>query len=160
MLNKATLKQLLVGFLPFTMPASADPRDATQPLQQIFADWQLVCHPGPCEVHTEVDGADGRAVLRLSADNDILTVATDLPLFLPDGLALGIGDAPEREAPWRTCDAGGCAATLPLDPDLLAALRRERAGAATFTLVDGVPVRLTFSLMGFTDARRAQDRKR
>ena len=57
--------------------------------------------------------------------------------------------------PWRTCGAGGCEAVLPLDPPLLAALRRERAATATFTLVDGVKVRLPFSLLGFSAATRA-----
>ena len=59
--------------------------------------------------------------------------------------------------PWRTCGAGGCEATLPIDPELAEALRRERGGSAIFTLVDGVPVRLGFSLLGYQAAARARD---
>jgi invasion protein IalB len=47
---------------------------------------------------------------------------------------------------------------VPLDPALLAALKRERSGSATFTLVDGVKVRLPFSLLGFSAALRAGER--
>ena len=79
-----------------------------------------------------------------------LAVATPLPLFLPDGLALAVGAEPER--PMRLADLRrgrlrGAAAARPRRS--LAALRRERGGSATFTLVDGVPVRLGFSLIGY-----------
>jgi invasion protein IalB len=47
---------------------------------------------------------------------------------------------------------------MPVDAELLAALRRERTGMAGFTLVEGVPVRLGFSLMGFAAARAALER--
>nr|MBA3326212.1 invasion associated locus B family protein [Paracoccaceae bacterium] len=77
------------------------------------------------------------------------------PLFLPDGLTLGLGDAPPRAVAWRTCDAAGCEALAPLENELLAALRRERAAEVTLTLVDGVRVRLPVSLMGFTAAWEA-----
>ena len=85
-----------------------------------------------------------------------LTVTTPLPLFLPDGIVLALGTAPERRVPWRTCRPAGCEATLPLDPDLAAALRRERGGSVTLTLVDGVQVRLPFSLLGFSAALAAR----
>jgi len=42
------------------------------------------------------------------------------------------------------------------DDDLEPALRRERGVSATFTLVDGIEVRLPVSLLGFTAALRAR----
>ena len=56
---------------------------------------------------------------------------------------------------WRTCGPDGCAARLTVTPELAAALRRERGGTATFTPADGVPVRVAFSLIGYTAALRA-----
>ena len=92
-------------------------------------------------------------MLRLAvAAGGALAVTTALPLHLPDGIVLAFGDRLVRPAPWRTCGASGCEATLPLDPELGQALRRERDGSATFTLVDGVAVRLPFSLIGFSAA--------
>ena len=136
-------------------PASADPPGAWAHRVEAFRDWRLDCRADPCELATSVRGADGSEVLRVAVTGEALALTTPLPLFLPDGLALAVGADPARAVPWRTCGARGCEAALPLDPLLLAALRRERAGAATLTLVDGVKVRLPFSLLGFSAALAA-----
>jgi hypothetical protein len=153
MLNKAFVKQTLVAIFALAAPVLADPPGARV---GAFRDWRLDCF-GPCVAYTAVHGSDRSEVLRLEATETALEVKTPLPLFLPDGIALAFGDRPERVTPWRTCGATGCEAAVPLDPELLEALRRERAGSVTFTLVDGVQVRLPFSLMGFSDALRALD---
>jgi invasion protein IalB len=158
MLNRILCFQLLVAILAAAAPALADPPAAWPGRVAAFRDWRLDCRPDPCRAATSVRGADGSEVLGVSAAGETLTLATPLPLFLPDGLALAVGAGPPRPVPWRTCAAGGCEATLPLDPELLAALRRERAATAAFTLVDGVKVRLPFSLLGFTAADRARRR--
>ena len=160
MLNRIPSFQTLVAILALALPAAADPPGAWAERVRAFRDWRLDCRAAPCTLATSVRGADGSEVLGLAVTAGpapALVLSTPLPLFLPDGLALLLGDEPERPVPWRTCGAGGCEATLPLDGPLLAALRRERSGSATFTLVDGVTVRLPFSLLGFSaaDAARA-----
>lgn len=123
-----------------------------------FDDWELACADGTCRIVTRVRAADGTEVLRIEAGGQpaVLRFATPLGLHLPDALVAQIGERTERRFPWRTCaPETGCLADAPLDSELTAALRRERAGTATFTLVEGVPVRLGFSLMGFTAAWRA-----
>jgi invasion protein IalB len=156
-LNKALLKQTLVLISLAAGPGSADPPGAFVPPVRSFQDWRLDCHARHCTAETRVAGADGSTVLTLGVARDgTVAVTTPLPLHLPAGLTLSLGDAPPRSVPWRTCDARGCEATLAPDPNLLAALRRQRAGAATFTLVDGVEVRLPLSLLGATAALRAQ----
>jgi invasion protein IalB len=123
-----------------------------------FEDWRLDCAGDGCVVRTEVAGAQGNTVLALEAGPEALVLRTGLPLLLPEGLALVLGEAAEeRAAVWRTCDATGCEARLPLEPDLLAALRRERSGSLRFTLVTGERVRVAVSLMGFTAAWRARE---
>lgn len=126
--------------------------------EQAFRDWRLACAGGVCGVYTRVDAADGTEVLRVALGGAprVLSFTTPLGLHLPDGLLATIGDSAERAIPWRTCaPEAGCVADTPVDAELLAALRRERAGMAGFTLVEGVPVRLGFSLMGFGAARAA-----
>jgi invasion protein IalB len=160
MLNRILSFQTLVAMLAVSpaVPLRADPPAALAERVQVFRDWRLDCRADPCSLHTSVRGADGSEVLRLAVgagEAPILTLSTPLPLFLPDGIGLAVGAEPERSVPWRTCGAAGCQAVLPLDPELLAAIRRERAGTAAFTLVDGVRVRLPFSLLGVSAATAA-----
>ena len=54
-----------------------------------------------------------------------------------------------------TCGATACEARLALDPDLLAALRKQPAANLELTLLDGSHARLPVSLLGFTAAYRA-----
>ena len=156
MINKVLVKQTLVATL-LAAPALADPPNARVPVRG-FADWRLDCSAAPCTTHTAVIGADGSEVLRLTrlpGEPPLLEVSTPLPLYLPDGLVLTVGAEPPVPIAWRTCGPDGCTARLPLTPELAAALRRERQGSATFTPADGVPVRLGFSLIGYSAASRA-----
>ena len=146
---------------PRRSPAAADPpghRGGTAP--ERFLDWRMDCPEGACAISTRVLGAGGREVLRLGvsgAGERALVIATPLPLFLPDGVDLALGAGIKRQVPWRSCSAssGTCEARLPLDAETLAALRRERGGTVTLTLIEDQPVRIGFSLMGFTGALRA-----
>jgi invasion protein IalB len=140
--------------------AAARARETGPDPAERHEDWALVCGE-VCRIETTVAGGDGSGawVLRLAVEGTgearALVVATPLPLFLPDGLVLTLGGGEPRPEPWRTCNAAGCEARLPLEPGLLASLRREREAAVSFTLLDGVRVRLPISLLGFTAAERA-----
>lgn len=161
MLNRILCFQTLVWIAALSQPGLADPPSAWPARVQAFRDWRLDCRADPCALSTVVRAADGSELLRVGVtggDAPQVTLTTPLPLFLPDGLALAIGRDPERPVDWRTCGAGGCEATLPLDAPTLASLRRERGGTAALTLVDGVRVRLPFSLLGFSAAREARER--
>ncbi|MFO1143931.1 MAG: invasion associated locus B family protein [Amaricoccus sp.] len=150
--------QTFVATLLASLPAIADPPAAWH-APEPFRDWQLDCPGTACPAHTSVRGSDGSEVLRVIAaagPAPVLRILTPLPLYLPDGIALTLGGAPPWVAPWRTCGADGCEATLALDPLLLARLRSERSGNVTLTLVDGVKVRLSFSLHGVSAALDAR----
>jgi invasion protein IalB len=142
--------------------ARAGPADAPpEPVLEItLQDWTLSCD-GDCEISTGIAAADnaGAIVLELRvsgpAASRLFSINTSLPLYLPDGVEISFGDSESRPVVWRTCNAQGCEARVELEPDLLAALRRERAGSATLTLENGVRVRLAVSLMGFSAAFRA-----
>ena len=160
MLNKTAIKQILVAIALLLAPSGAA-SDPPRARAEAFEDWRVDCTIGPlCVALTTLHGADGSEVLRIAltrSEAPSLAVTTRLPLHLPDGLVLALGAGLERHVPWRTCGALGCEATLPNDPELLEALRRERAGSATFSLVAGETVRLPFSLLGFSAAFRALD---
>ncbi len=158
MINKALGIHTFFATLLAALPLSADPPGAWH-APRSFRDWQLDCRGTACPVHTAVKGADGAEVLRLTltaGPQPALRITTPLPLFLPEGIALALGDNPPWIAPWRTCGAAGCEATLALDPLLLGALRRERSGSVTLMLVEGVKVRLAFSLHGVSAALDAR----
>jgi invasion protein IalB len=152
----------LLGLLALPAAAAEAPPEAMAPPASgsvtRFEDWKLAC-PGACRIETAVRGERGAQVLHLRLDGPesarTLVVETPLPLYLPDGLTLAIGEAEPRAAPWRTCGPEGCEARLPADPSLLETLRRQRSAIVGFTLVDGARVRLPVSLMGFTAAERA-----
>ncbi len=152
----AILAAVLIG----PVSARADPphtRAAAPASERVFRDWRLAC-ADTCGVRTEVLGASGTPLIVLRATPERFTLSTPLPLDLPDGVRLVLGpDAASLALAWRTCAPAGCEAEAPLDPDLLQALRRERAAEVTFTLEDGVTVRLTASLLGFTAAWQALD---
>ena len=123
---------------------------------RIFRDWRLDCGASGCAVRAGLRGGDGSHVLALEAagvgEAAVLRLSTPLPLFLPDGLTLALGEAPLRAVEWRTCATAWCDAVAPLEADLLAGLKRERAAEVVLTLVDGVRIRLTISLLGFSAA--------
>lgn len=126
-----------------------------------YRDWRVDCATHPCRVSTAVAGADGAPVVVVTLDGPSaapsLTVTTPLPVFIPDGLLLGVGDDPDRPLPWRICGPTGCEARMAADPDLLAALKRQRDAWITLTLADGATVRLGVSLLGLSGAWRMRD---
>lgn len=144
---------LVAAEMPATEPPVAEER---------FEDWRRVCVAEACRIEVSIASPDASAaeLLGLSveaADREALVVRTPLPLHLPDGVMLTLGGGEPEEAPWRTCDAAGCDARLPLTGSLLRGLRGERGAAVAFTLVDGERVRIAVSLMGFSAALRSLD---
>ncbi len=130
-------------------PASPDPAAAS-----VFRDWRLDC-AATCTASTRIRGADGSIVFTLSAAAGRLVLRTRLPLHLPGGLLLALPETEPRMLAWRTCDRGGCEAEIPLEPALLDELRRAPALDLGLTLEDGIRIRLSASLLGFTAAHAA-----
>lgn len=167
MLNKFIRKhRLVVIALLMALPrnAEADP-PAIRAMTQTeaggrgFAAWRLACGAGrqDCAIGTEIRAADGSPVLRLQrpATGSHLRIVTTLPLFLPDGVSLAIGEAAPWAVAWRTCRGDTCTADLDLTPELQAALRRERTATVALTLEEGLALRFPVSLLGYTAAERA-----
>lgn len=151
---------IVIGAALVAGMALADPPGPGRRGPAPFGDWRLDCRDAPCTAFVPLLGSDGSEVLRLSLPRGgaALVVSTPLPIYLPDGLMLGVGARPVRSVPWRTCGPDGCEAWVPLDGDLVDSLRDERGASVTLTLADGTPVRLAVSLRGSAAALRARDR--
>ncbi len=163
MVKKIWQKQQLVAIIlaALTAPAAADPSGAPPVTTVGYRDWLVECADVPCRLSTSVEGADGTPVVLVSLDGPeeavALAVTTRLAVFVPDGMMLSVGEDPDRLLAWRVCGPDGCEARLPADPDLIAALKRAPDGRVTLTLSDGTPIRLAFSLRGFTGAWRLRN---
>jgi invasion protein IalB len=156
------LARALAVALALTGPAAADPPavyGARRAEAVTFRDWRLHCQGPACALRGAVRGGDGSVVLSAALEGQTLRLETALPLFLPDGVTLALGEDPLRAIPWRTCDPRGCRAETPLDADLLDSLRRERAAEVTLTLLDQVRIRLPVSLLGLSAALKAGGEK-
>lgn len=163
MLNKClrnlSFFAIAMGMSVLASPAPADPPGPGRRGPAPYEDWRLDCREAPCAAYGPVFGNDGSEVLRLALPRGgaALIVQTPLPVYVPDGVTLALGARLPRTAPWRTCGPTGCEAWLPLDPDLLEAVRDERGGSVTLTLADGTPVRIALSLRGSAAALKARD---
>lgn len=156
------LARALAVALALTGPAAADPPavyGARRAEALTFRDWRLHCQGPACALRSVVRGGDGSVVLSAALEGQTLRFETALPLFLPDGVTLALGDDALREIPWRTCDPLGCRAEATLDEGLLDSLKRERSAEVTLTLLDQVRIRLPVSLLGLSAALKARDEK-
>lgn len=163
MLNKClrnlSFFAIAIGMSALALPTLADPPAPGRRGPAIYEDWRLDCREAPCTAYGPVFGSDGSEVLRLALPRGgaALIVRTPLPIYVPDGVMLALGARGTRASPWRICGPTGCEAWLPLDADLLEAVREERAGSVTFTLSEGTPVRIALSLRGSAVALKARD---
>ncbi len=120
-----------------------------------FSDWTLECDETPCRASTYVHSETGEDLFRVSVlagTPPRYVFATPLPLYLPDGLRITVEPNLSLPLPWYTCVDSECEARHALDPATDSAFRAGKDGSLTFSLVDGVQVRLRFSLVGYTDA--------
>lgn len=130
-----------------------------------FEDWQTVCDsrkgPPMCRVSTIAQG-DGLSV-EIGADIaqdagdavPIFTMLTPLDLLVAKGIEMRIdGGAPNRLA-YRSCHLQGCLVPFRLDDAMAGRFRRGAELDLRLFQLDGSPVNLTASLLGFIAAMEA-----
>lgn len=96
------------------------------------------------------------AVVSVAGANRQPTLVLQLPtgLVLQDGVTLAIDDGAARPVPLQSCDGRGCFASLPIQPDLLEAMRAGKV--MTIRAVSGAHEGLAFQHM-LTDFGTAYD---
>lgn len=166
------MASVLISLLPVTAIALEIAVSGDNLTSHAFDDWTLHCAEETdaagkavrhCEIAQAVAVADeGRAVemLRLAVSRSgeggknafTLVALAPLDVHLPSQFGLFAGDAKLALAPYRNCNPNGCFVLIPLSKQDIKRLKRARQGAALFRDLGGRPIKLSFSLMGFTKA--------
>ena len=137
--------------------------DSRTPATTKFSDWNMECFEPAAEglacqaTHRVIAGEGAQVVMVFSvasAGNDAANVQIALPLgiSLQAGIQLVVGTGYQANIPLSRCTPQGCLVEGKASAELLAALRRERAGTVLVRNEKGEPIELPFSLIGFTDA--------
>lgn len=142
---------------------TAPTADRRTPTSTKFSDWTMECFEPAieglgCQATHRVIAGEGAQVVMVfsvaSATNDAANVQIALPLgiSLQAGIQLVVGTGYQANIPLSRCTPQGCLIEGKASAELLAALRRERAGTVLVRNEKGEPIELPFSLIGFTDA--------
>lgn len=143
---------------------------AAEPEQTRFKDWTRVCYTAAdqsrCEavqVVSVTQQEQAQPILRATltstgpdgGDQRFLEIALPLGMDLRAGIVFQIDQGDEIQARYTTCIPQGCAAVLPADDQLMAAMRagaQAKVGFRPFGTTQTQVVNL--SLSGFTAASR------
>lgn len=166
------LASALISLLPVTAIASETAVSGDNLTSHAFDDWTLHCvekndSSGKAVRHCEIAQAvavedQGRAVeiLQLAVSRSVesgkaaftLVALAPLDVHLPSQFGLFAGDAKLGLTSYRNCNPNGCFVLIPLSNQSIKRLKRARQGAALFRDLGGRPIKLSFSLTGFTKA--------
>lgn len=125
-----------------------------------YQNWRVVCPPAnqnlPCELNEQIAQNPGGATLvSLSVDDPTLgspmRVTVPIGISLDPGLGIAFGKDPMKVLPFETCLQAGCFAEIALDTDTLKAMRSNKNGTVTVVPNGGKPIKIPFSLDGFSD---------
>jgi invasion protein IalB len=125
-----------------------------------FQDWRAVCElrgnqRTNCKLMAQVARARGGPLLSLSVDDPTpgssLQVMVPQGVMLDPGLGFSVGDGALRVLPYETCVPAGCMVLVPLDRNMLQALKSSNEGNVIVVPGNGPPVTIQFSLKGFAE---------
>lgn len=155
----------------FAAPVLISPAQAVEAdvvaYAEFFEDWVVTCsaeNKESCRLWQKVQvDLEGRRqdvmVVSITPQEEttspMLVVQTPLDVFLPAGFGLDVDGQLVTTAPFRNCNAAGCWVTFPVSSELAQRLQRGAEGHAVFYIVEGQPIRISFSLRGFTAAWEA-----
>lgn len=81
-----------------------------------------------------------------------MTVKVPVGLYLPAGLNLQVDDGKPQSVPLQTCDAQGCYGEIPVNSNLIAALKAGKKLSLTFQNMAKTTVLLPLPLDNFANA--------
>jgi invasion protein IalB len=127
-------------------------------------DWRTACPAATakdqhCEVVQDiVDGQSHNEIARVAfgvdASKKVMGITLPLGVALQPGIGLIFGTDPAKVFPYRTCNAQGCMAEVPLDDKIQASLNAGKDGRILFMGLDNKPAAVPLSLKGYADAQR------
>lgn len=157
MRSKQTILAATLGFSLLALPTAAQ-----QPSQSAaFGDWAKQCEPtgdgGERCYLIQTVKAEGRPVMVVivaySPERDRVAAMIDVPLgmHLPTGLEVRAAGV-VKKIEFEQCLPTGCRAMLPMDENLLTALKNGDAAAIAGRGRDGANLELPISAEGFGEA--------
>ncbi|SUZ31982.1 hypothetical protein ROE7235_01733 [Roseibaca ekhonensis] len=146
----------LAGSVAFAQQSEPDS------LREVFRDWSVNCEtlpdgPRACEMVQQINQQEtGQRVLALSVrlsdgGQPVAVLIAPFGLKLSEGLGIAVEDTIVVRGDYETCLADGCIALIPLDADVIAAMRRGTNGAVVMVSRNNEPVSVPLSMLGFTN---------
>lgn len=158
--HAAALVAIAVALIP-GLPSAAD----AQEQKSKFGDWAIECRsfqqdgPERCLLSQNIIlRQSGKRVLNVSVArpaNDkpfVAAITAPLGILLPAGLVLEVDDTELVRIPLRLCNVNGCQGSFPISDSVKKAFMNGTSGRVIFRQPNGRPLRVEFSLNGFTDA--------
>lgn len=150
---------------------SAAPVADMQTSVELFEDWQVICDQaqgaqgGKSTCSMAIAGAtkatDGRTVgIRLSQlpvtnrSDALFAIETPLDLLLSKGIEMRVDGGPLMRLAFRSCHTDGCLAPFSLNSKVERQFRNGQALSIRVFDLNGKPVEVRLSLLGFTAAER------
>ena len=95
-----------------------------------------------------------RMLICMPADTKrpVYMIQVPLGIALPVGLRISVDGAPGQNLGFQTCDQAGCYVGEPFPDDLLSAMKAGNVVSISFEDNQKRPIKLDFSLKGFTKA--------
>lgn len=144
---------------------AADPLSAESPAGQVFADWGKRCETLKngkelCIIFQRLRlKENNKTILHVSfgyppsAKGPVMVLTTPLGVSLLAGLELRVDDEGETiKVPYNICITDGCRASLPVNDDLLAAMKQGSKLKVAFANAQNKALGMEVSLNGFTAA--------
>ncbi|MBU6445483.1 MAG: invasion associated locus B family protein [Alphaproteobacteria bacterium] len=138
-----------------------------------YGDWRLTCPPrakaeDSCILSEDVlDQRSNSILMRLTLGHlktkPILNVVVPFNVLLPTGIAIHVGDSSVKTIGYKTCDNGGCLATLSGDTAFYDSVLGAAQLGVEFSDLSGKSTTVPLSTKGLNEAAaamRAADAKR
>ncbi|MCH8858136.1 MAG: invasion associated locus B family protein [Proteobacteria bacterium] len=124
-----------------------------------YQAWRVVCAPstgqGGCVLTQDVVPNQGGVLVALTMGSaelgSPLTITVPHGVMLEPGLGFSAGDDGLTVRPYDVCNPVGCVSNVPVDAEMLQALRENQDGQVIVVPGEGAPVTIPFSLDGFSE---------
>ena len=125
-----------------------------------YQDWRVVCTPSTgegagCVLTQDVVPNQGGVLVALVMGSpelgSPLTVTVPHGVMLEPGLGFSAGNDGLTVRPYDVCNPVGCVSNVPVDAEMLQALRENQDGQVIVVPGEGAPVTIPFSLNGFSE---------
>lgn len=148
--------------------AKTDPLAASKRTTETIGDWVLNCSQGQdgksrCNLSQRLGRASTKEVILawlIGKDGDgnpAMSFQTPTGMLLQPGVSLQIDDRGTTAIPYRVCTQRFCEAVLPLNTDMVQAMKAGRKAVLTLMPLSGKATAINLSLKGFTAAYTAYE---